>query len=149
MHAYLNDKCAIIDCLSPVESGFRTCKLPDHRALERAYYKKGKALANLRQRLKNVAVLADSAGVPESAQDDLDAGDEEVVVESAASCNGKPEIGNRKLKAFFGRRRTHNEQIIMRPCGVIPSRATFYGSEAVSAVNVRPLGFSVSLVHLY
>ncbi|KAJ7627805.1 hypothetical protein DFH06DRAFT_1272919 [Mycena polygramma] len=30
---------------------------------------------------------------------------------------------------------THNEQLIMRTCGVILSRATLFGSEAVSAVN--------------
>lgn len=54
-------------------------------------------------------------------------------------CNGKAEEGNqgkRRLRASFGVRRTHNEQLIMRPCGVILARATFYGSEAVSAVNV-------------
>lgn len=40
--------------------------------------------------------------------------------------------GNRQLKAQFGRRRTHNEQTLVRPCGIIFARATFYGAEAVS-----------------
>jgi hypothetical protein len=52
-------------------------------------------------------------------------------------CPSKPETGNRKMKAQFGRRRTHNEQVIVRPCGTICSRATFFGAEAVSNVLVR------------
>jgi hypothetical protein len=48
----------------------------------------------------------------------------------------KSELGNRKLKAQFGRRRTHSEQLLVRPCGVIVARATFFGAEAVSNVLV-------------
>lgn len=48
----------------------------------------------------------------------------------------KSELGNRKLKAHFGRRRTHSEQLLVRPCGVIVARATFFGAEAVSNVLV-------------
>jgi hypothetical protein len=53
-----------------------------------------------------------------------------------APCPSKPDSGNQKIKAQFGRRRTHNEQIIVRPCGIICSRATFFGAEAVSNVLV-------------
>lgn len=42
----------------------------------------------------------------------------------------------RKLRAQFGRKRTHNEQIMVAPCGMILSRVTFYGAEAVSSVVV-------------
>ncbi|KAI0039532.1 hypothetical protein FA95DRAFT_1585268 [Auriscalpium vulgare] len=51
-----------------------------------------------------------------------------------APCPSKSATGNVKRKAQFGRRRTHNEQIIVRPCGVVVARATFYGAEAVSNV---------------
>jgi len=51
-------------------------------------------------------------------------------------CPSKSDNGNRKIKAQFGRRRTHNEQVIVRPCGIICSRATFFGAEAVSNVLV-------------
>lgn len=43
----------------------------------------------------------------------------------------------RRLKGSFGRRWTHNEQLIVRPCGVVISRATFYASESMSAAKVR------------
>jgi hypothetical protein len=57
----------------------------------------------------------------------------------------KSKLGNRKLKAQFGRRRTHSEQLLIRPCGVIVARATFFGAEAVSNVLVCYL---ISLQHL-
>ena len=41
-----------------------------------------------------------------------------------------------KICAQFGRQRTHNEQVIVAPCGMIIARETFYGAEAVSTVVV-------------
>jgi hypothetical protein len=52
-------------------------------------------------------------------------------------CDGKPDAGNRTIKARFGRARTHNEQLCVGSCGVILGRATFYGSEAPNGVRVR------------
>ncbi|KAL1952122.1 hypothetical protein VTO73DRAFT_1271 [Trametes versicolor] len=49
-------------------------------------------------------------------------------------CPEKPEMGNRSLRATFGRRRTHNEQLGTRPCGIICFRETFYGSETTPQV---------------
>jgi hypothetical protein len=54
----------------------------------------------------------------------------------AVPCEPKSATGNRRVKAQFGRRRTHNEQLLVRPCGVIFARATFFGAEAVSNVLV-------------
>jgi hypothetical protein len=48
----------------------------------------------------------------------------------------KSDLGNRTLKAHFARARTHNEQLMCRPCGVVVARATLFGSEALSAVKV-------------
>ncbi|THG92456.1 hypothetical protein EW026_g8455 [Hermanssonia centrifuga] len=50
------------------------------------------------------------------------------------ACPDKPLGGNRRIRAQFGRKRTHNEQIIVAPCGVIIARATFYGAEAIHSV---------------
>ncbi|KZO90569.1 hypothetical protein CALVIDRAFT_490265 [Calocera viscosa TUFC12733] len=49
-------------------------------------------------------------------------------------CDGKQILGNNTLKAQLGRAWTHNEQLIVRPCGIIVARATFYGAEAISSV---------------
>ena len=42
----------------------------------------------------------------------------------------------KKVKAAFTRRWTFNEQLMVRPCGVILSRATFYEAESPSNVVV-------------
>ncbi|KAJ3554239.1 hypothetical protein NP233_g12463 [Leucocoprinus birnbaumii] len=38
----------------------------------------------------------------------------------------------KKIHAQFGQKRTHNEQVLVRPCGMIYARATMFGAEAVS-----------------
>lgn len=55
--------------------------------------------------------------------------------------SGATDSANRKrrLKGAFGRKWTHNEQLMVRPCGVVIGRATFYSSESVSAVKVSRL----------
>ena len=55
-----------------------------------------------------------------------------VVDDSQEICPSKAATGNRTVKAQFGRRRMHNEQTLVRPCGVIFARATMFGAEAVS-----------------
>lgn len=47
-------------------------------------------------------------------------------------CPSKSAHGNQTLKAQFGQCQTHNEQILVWPCGVIFTRATMFGTEAVS-----------------
>lgn len=72
--------------------------------------------------------------------DNIDVEEEDIAVlveATSGACDGKSAAGNRTVKAYFGRRRTHNEQLIVRTCGVVLSRATMYGSEAISGVHVR------------
>ena len=55
---------------------------------------------------------------------------------SVVACPLKPNSGNKKIKAQFGCQRTHNEQVIVWPCGMLCSHVTFFGAEAVSNVLV-------------
>ncbi|KAK6971993.1 hypothetical protein R3P38DRAFT_2751037 [Favolaschia claudopus] len=132
-------KCAVIDCDADSAKNHRTCADPAHRALETAYFTRGKSLYKLRSRHKKTGVAVPADSMPDITGDNDD--DDEVIIEHGrdgpvqVGCDGKPEGGNRRLRAYFGSRRTHNEQLIMRSCGVILSRATLFGSEAVSAVN--------------
>jgi hypothetical protein len=74
--------------------------------------------------------------------------DEEIVVDLNAGCKGKPDAGNHQVKASFGQRWTHNEELYVASCGVILGRATFLGSEALNGVRVSCLfNFSYSLTH--
>ncbi|KAI0321281.1 hypothetical protein OF83DRAFT_1168620 [Amylostereum chailletii] len=52
-----------------------------------------------------------------------------------AECATKPDSGNSRPRARFGRRRTHNEQLVVAPCGVMLARATFFGSEAINGAR--------------
>lgn len=137
-HAYMNFRCAVTICDSPIVPGRRTCVDLDHQSLENAYFSKGKAIFQLKERLRKArASNGSSNSVPHPDDHNLDNEDEVIVDVETNQCDGKAPEGNRKIQAYFGKRRTHNEQLIMRPCGVIISRATFYGSEAISSVNVR------------
>ncbi|EIW56144.1 uncharacterized protein TRAVEDRAFT_129214 [Trametes versicolor FP-101664 SS1] len=125
--------CAVLSCGKPAAVGFQTCGLSEHRALEDAYRKDGsRAIHQLRARLLDL----------HTAGQDGDADDEVLIIkqrlgndDTSPACDSKAEGTTTTLKARFGRRRTHNEQLVERPCGVILSRATFFGSEAVSAVK--------------
>ena len=122
-------KCVISDCHSIVDTGFCTCSLPAHRELELYRKESGQAFFKLQQRLKrfNINQIVNSFG------DDADENDEEF---EEAEDTPKSDEGNRKPKARFGRRRTHNEQLVVCCCGMIAARATMYGAEAISGVKV-------------
>jgi hypothetical protein len=132
--------CSVIDCLNPTESDgkrkLKTCLLPEHRKLEINNDLRNKAMFQLKHRLACLRVsqpvapitpttigsseLADAAGSTLHT-------DEEVIVDAdGVLCDGKPENGNKSIRARFGRRRTHNEQLCVASCGIILGRATFY-----------------------
>lgn len=146
-HAHLSLVCAVTGCDNHIADGKRTCEDPDHQALESAYFDKGKALFQLKERLRKARASNIGDSILE-ANDLVDnAGDDAVEIEmDFHGCDGKADDGNHKLRAQFGRRRTHNEQLIMRPCGVILSRATFYGAEAISSVHVSHFNVMIDLL---
>jgi hypothetical protein len=60
-------------------------------------------------------------------------------IQNQEGCDGKSELGNHKLRAKFGHSRTHNEQIVIRPCRIIVARATMVAAEAISNVLVSQM----------
>jgi hypothetical protein len=48
---------------------------------------------------------------------------------------------SRKLRAKFGRTRTHNEQILVAPCGVIIARETFFNAKAIPSIAASVFSF--------
>jgi hypothetical protein len=149
--------CSINDCNQPVSGeGFKTCSDPEHRQAEVKYKEKGASLFILSQQFRNTQPV-ESLNPSEIHQaNNVDSDDVEwfevndsgnMRVESKPNpgtigvaddtavpepCPSKSVAGNRVLKAQFGRRRTHNEQTLVRPCGIIYARATMFGAEAVS-----------------
>lgn len=136
--------CAVIGCSEPARPSHKTCKHPDHEKVEVVHNDRGQARFQLQERLHRARMAHpnDALGADiEDAQDLVD-GEEAVeefdVVQDGRALPASAEIPTRrqKIRAQFGRRRTHNEQVIVAPCGMIIARETFYGAEAVSTVVV-------------
>ncbi|KDQ56363.1 hypothetical protein JAAARDRAFT_690535, partial [Jaapia argillacea MUCL 33604] len=121
-HANEEDRCSIIGCESNVTAGKRTCADPLHQDVERTHTERGQARFQLKQRLERARVAHPNDALPVEVNagemEDIDLAEEQYV----------------ELRAQFGRKRTHNEQLIVAPCGMIHARETFFGAEAVSSV---------------
>ncbi|KAG2034218.1 hypothetical protein BDR03DRAFT_935321 [Suillus americanus] len=118
-HQDLNQQCAVNGCDELHTSGSRTCGNVDHQALEDAYFKPAKALFQLRAQLKRAGITLPLDSVPsasDSGGSNSNSAGEDLEVILDSECDGKLDNGNRHLRARF-------------------ARATFFGSEAVSAVN--------------
>ncbi|TEB19835.1 hypothetical protein FA13DRAFT_1646014 [Coprinellus micaceus] len=130
-HDHLNRRCCVTTCSAQVERGFQTCSNPIHRKLETWVHEQNKAMFQLKRRSAKAG-----AGAPQGAVEEEDGEDEFEIDIIDIHCEGKPEAGNCKVKARFGRRRTHNEELAVYSCGIIVGRATFYGSEAPNGVKL-------------
>jgi CxC6 like cysteine cluster associated with KDZ transposases len=161
-HFAQHNICAVRDCNLPVVVGSKTCVTPLHRKMEKINTERGKAAFTLKERYQHARVSHpnDSTASTGTLPDDLEenvgwfevegedvhmfiapnqgsVGVGDADSEAVLPCeSSKSALGNRKIKAQFGRRRTHNEQTLVRPCGIIFARATFFGAEAVSNVLV-------------
>ncbi|KAF8834057.1 hypothetical protein BDN67DRAFT_915716 [Paxillus ammoniavirescens] len=115
--------CTIVGCERPIVLASKTCDNPTHQAVEMAYTEHGQARFELQKRLErscvsNLADAFDNAGsVEDPAEEDFEV-----------------ENHNTGDDEAFGRKHTHNEQLIVAPCGMILARETFYGAEGVSSV---------------
>ncbi|KAJ7351332.1 hypothetical protein DFH08DRAFT_957652 [Mycena albidolilacea] len=135
-HAPLRDKvCAVEGCETPAEfdQGFKTCSDSNHRLLETNHKKRDKAMFQLRTHVARPGVAnPENAFAAETTAEEIEELDVPADTTDPACPASKDPSGNRKIRALFGRRKTHNEQIIVRPCGVIVARATFFGSVTVT-----------------
>ena len=102
--------------------------MPSHRAFEKSR-KANPAFFTLRRRLDR-AGLADIPIAGTSS-------DQSGAADSLPRSNlNNPDNRSQIPKGRTSRRWTHSEQLFVRPCDVIVSRATNFGSEGVSGVKV-------------
>jgi hypothetical protein len=132
MHTDQNYICSIKTCARAVEPGHLVCDNADHMVVEITYKLRGQAFFQLKDRLARARIAHpnNSAGSEQPLIELEEAEEEEFAVREPGPTTG------RRLKAQFGRKRTHNEQLIVAPCGIITARETFYGAEAQSSVSV-------------
>jgi len=126
-----NALCAIIGCQNPITDNSLVCALSEHQEVQRIHQERGQARFQLQQRLQRARVAHPNDALPnENSEEDVSDSDEYEV--DSRTLNPVPTTTPRKkLRAQFGRRRTHNEQIIVAPCGIILARETFYGAEGI------------------
>ena len=113
----------------------------DHIEAERIYLQRSQARFQLKDRLERARVAHPSDSIAEERTlDDVVDDEVEQDIEVAAAIQNDVRDSNsrrKKLRAQFGQKRTHNEQLIVAPCGIILARQTFYGAEGVSSVAVK------------
>ncbi|TBU38024.1 hypothetical protein BD309DRAFT_1059390 [Dichomitus squalens] len=125
-HSGLDSCCVVVGCTAQASSSYQTCEEPTHRALEDTSGRS--ALFVLRRRLERLRASAledDGGGLTDELTD----------VDHDGECPSKSDEGNTKPRARFGRRRTHNEQLVVATCGTILGRATMYGSEGIGGAG--------------
>ena len=136
-HRNLDTVCAIAGCKEACTDGKRTCSAPNHRSVEEERRQRGRALVELKRRLEARNVASSIRALPEKEStfavlDDPDLDDPP----ETSNVAGKASKTQRcQPKTTLTCRWTHNEQLLVRPCGVIVSRATFF--EAESLPNAR------------
>jgi hypothetical protein len=149
-HKGCNFVCAIVGCEQPVLEGRLTCADNKHQAVEHLHREHGQAQFQFKEHLQRACVAhpTNSNTVDLTVINEHDGGEEEEFVVEGGSAQpvGASQVKEGKLRAQFGRRRTHNEQIIVAPCGMIIACETFYGAEAVTSVIVS-IYHIISLEH--
>lgn len=143
-----NTICTIVGCDAPVVPTKLTCS--DHAEIERVHREHGQAHFQLKERLQWARVAHPNDAVAEDVPL-TDLADAEEVEEFSVDSTGPiiPEqldnqgnkahragVPQKNVRAQFGWKRTHNKQIIVAPCGMIFTRETFYGAEAISSIVV-------------
>jgi len=82
--------------------------------MEKLHRTRKSAMFQLKNRLQRAQVAHPNDAMPTDVPLEDQDGDEEQVLEFVPHCPDKPDEGNQKVKAQFGRKRTHNEQISHR-----------------------------------
>ena len=149
-HTDMNNICAVVGCDNGVVPTKRTCSDPTHQETERIHTERGQAQFQLKERLARARVAHPNNAFVEETDPVEDDGDFDVpeeefdvvgdhvtvppIADDALDIAGP--ATKKKIRAQFGRKRTHNEQIIVCPCGIIVARETFFGAEAIPSVVV-------------
>ncbi|THU93141.1 hypothetical protein K435DRAFT_580726, partial [Dendrothele bispora CBS 962.96] len=129
-HAYKASRCRVTGCERLVKSKTsKACDISEHQAAERQFRERERAAFQLKQRYERQRQADEQANILWDIGAELDTGSDEVY-----EVVGTKRKKSSTIKAQFGRRRTHNEQLIVAPCGIILARETFYYSEGFAKV---------------
>ncbi|KZT51644.1 hypothetical protein CALCODRAFT_442785, partial [Calocera cornea HHB12733] len=130
-HQNLAGICSMQECNNPIRPHTLTCHIPEHMDAKKTYQEKGQSISATHP--------GSTAGLNRTETGEGFQSLAELIDNEDAHCDNKSPKVNCKAKARFGCSWTHNEQLIVHPCGVIIACATFYGAEAISSVAVYML----------
>ncbi|KAJ7227497.1 hypothetical protein GGX14DRAFT_347217 [Mycena pura] len=118
-HQDLIKTCCIFGCIKLAQPGFRTCTLKEHRNFQTETELRNTGMFQLHSRLKKAGLNLIPDPTPEDSPED-----------STALPSERAGVRGRMSRSW-----THNEQLFVRCCGVILSRATFFGAEGITGVK--------------
>jgi hypothetical protein len=148
-HTHLNQICVVVSCSLPAVIGRKTCALSNHEAVENVHNDRGQARFQLKERLRRAQLAHPRDAFPIEAANSISQLVDDDNTEEGFGFNSRGLIipvaseeqstvtRKTRLHAQFGRKRTHNEQIFVAPCGIIIARETFYHAEAIYSVIVH------------
>ncbi|KAF7370162.1 hypothetical protein MSAN_00646600 [Mycena sanguinolenta] len=125
MHQDLLKQCCIVGCENDAQPGFRTCSIASHRNFQLEHNERNSAMFQLHNRLR-------ATGLPQVPAAGSMASSPPLEPEGPSDSQSST---SSNMKGKLTRSWTHNEQLFVRCCGVIISRATFFGSEAITGVK--------------
>jgi hypothetical protein len=113
------------------------CSDPEHQEAEQLHRDRQQAHFQLKERLQRARVAHPSDAIAQdiNVADLIDADEEEEDLEITGQ-DSTVKKAPKRIRVRLGRKRTHNEQIIVAPCGMIIARETFYGAEGIGSVIV-------------
>ncbi|THU81897.1 hypothetical protein K435DRAFT_692663 [Dendrothele bispora CBS 962.96] len=110
------ETCVVVGCLAPSGNGCLTCDDPSHRRLEKNRQIRGKACSGPEHSNQSTTFVHD---------------DKHLESTFSNGCEADKSEDGPKLKAIFGRLRTHAELVFHCPCGIMVKRATCYKAESL------------------
>ncbi|KZT52794.1 hypothetical protein CALCODRAFT_441066, partial [Calocera cornea HHB12733] len=110
-HTAMESVCVVKDCSRSVRSGKQTCDIPQHAELEEKYHASGQSFALLRRRLLQTQNY-----------------------HRGHLSEEQPATPPANLQPTGSPRVAGETQLVVRPCGIILARGTFYGAESLSGV---------------
>lgn len=141
IHKSHDGDCVVVGCSGKQEIGFRTCAIPEHREKESHLQAQNKAMFQLKHRLERLQVAQLKSSMPVEDFSEGDSTDEEIISKEAEPKGVNVQAKHKKqkkIRALMGRMHSHNEQLMVRPCGIIIGRCTCFGAESPEQVIVSP-----------
>ncbi|KAG9310711.1 hypothetical protein JVU11DRAFT_9309 [Chiua virens] len=140
IHVSFNEICAIVDCKKKIVDGLLTCDDPEHQKIEQLHWDKGQSHFQLHNRLQRACTAHSTAPASNprflSHLTTVDNDDKQFIVHPSGHIitDSAQEVSkdtsattSRKVGAKFTRSRTHNEQLVVAPCGMILGWDTMFG----------------------